>query len=78
MSGMLLSRQEKVETLVLNFPCWQRLFFLVFPDGRKETSGPLPWIENVENDYIEHAPGLATEPSNVMFVTRDGNKTFRK
>ena len=34
---------------------------------------PLPWIEN---DYIEHAPGLATEPSHVMFVTRDEIKPF--
>ena len=34
---------------------------------------PLPWIEN---DYIEHALGLATEPSHGMFVTRDEAKTF--
>ena len=44
--------------------------FLVFADGRKETSAM------VRNDYIEHAPGLATEPSRVMFVTRDESKTF--
>ena len=44
-----------------------------FPDVRLREKRDLPWIEN---DYIEHAPGLATEPLHVMFVTRDENKTF--
>ena len=53
-----------------NFPASRGSFLGVRFKGEKK---PLPWIEN---DYIEHAHGLATEPSHVMFVTRDENKTF--
>ena len=48
--------------LRMNFPASRGSFPGVCL-GRKETS---PWIEN----------GLATEPSRVMFVTRDENNTF--